>query len=153
MVVHVRISMRNTCVVMKILLCIGVHYCSDVTLYTTGYSALETVPALHDKVPKMSQLIKVVVPRVTTVGKRLPTVWRLNQTLTKKQHPDEPEDSRIEVFDHWLSSNDGIQPKNLECTSLRPSKNIHSLQHQVRKLKKNWKNCLCKQNISSLYTE
>ena len=31
--VHVRISMRNTCVVMKILLCIGVHYCSDVTLY------------------------------------------------------------------------------------------------------------------------
>ena len=92
-------------------------------------------------VPKMSQLIKVVVPRVTTVGKRLPTVWRLNQTLTKKQHPDEPEDSRIEVFDHWLSSNDGIQPKNLECTSLRPSKNIHSLQHQVRKLKKNWKNC------------
>ena len=31
--VHVHISMRNTCVVMKILLCIGVHYCSDVTLY------------------------------------------------------------------------------------------------------------------------
>ena len=112
----------------------------------------------------MSQLIKVVVPRVTTVGKRLPTVWRLNQTLTKKQHPDEPEDSRIEVFDHWLSSNDGIQPKtwSVPLKTIKEHTQLTASSEEIEKIVSHiqlycntgvYFTGLCKQNISSLYTE
>ena len=77
----------------------------------------------------MATLIKVVVPRIAawweTVAHFLMfDIARIE--IIKKRHPNDPEESCTEVFTHWLSTNDGTQPKTWDVL-LKMLKDIKQL--------------------------
>ena len=64
--------------------------------------------------PKMLQLIEMVVPNIAHCWEKVAHFLEIEScriTLIKKLHPNEPENCCMELFDHWLSSDEGMQPK------------------------------------------
>jgi len=88
--------------------------------------------------PKMRQLIKVVVPKVAHCWEKVAYFLEIDSSkikLIKKQHPNEPEDSCIELFDHWLSSGEGVQPKTWGML-LETLKEIKQLTEATKEIEK-----------------
>jgi len=84
----------------------------------------------------MSQLIKMVVPRVAHCWEKVAHFLEIESSrikLIKKQHPNEPEDSCMELFDHWLSSGEGVEPKTwaVLLNTLKEIKQIRTVANEI----------------------
>ena len=64
--------------------------------------------------PKMSELLKIVIPKVAAHWDTLAYCLNFEVSrveIIKKQFHDDPEESCKGVFIHWLTSDEGISPK------------------------------------------
>ena len=86
----------------------------------------------------MSTLIKVVVPRIAPHWNIVAYFLKFELPrieIIRQQHPNDPERSCVKMFDHWLSTDEGVKPKtwNGLLKTLKEIKQLAAVTEQIEK--------------------
>ena len=87
--------------------------------------------------PEMFTLIKVVVPRIAPHWDTVAYFLKLELPkieIIRQQHPNDPERSCVQMFDHWLSTDEGVKPKtwNRLLQTLKEIKQLTAVTEQIK---------------------
>jgi len=88
--------------------------------------------------PKMKHLINIVVPRIAAYWRDV--AFNLDFSISavqiiSKKFPNDPVSCCKELFEEWLISSEGIEPKiwSTLLTSLKPIKNLRAAIEEIEK--------------------
>ena len=92
----------------------------------------------HSTEPQMKHLISIVVPRVAAYWNKVAFHLEFSIPAVKiisKKFPNDPECCCVELFEQWLSSDEGAQPKiwSTLLESLKCIKHLRAATEEIEK--------------------